>query len=66
MKKRTIYFHKTPFSYNPKEGWVEKTEEWEVEVMAIAKKYAMVRRKGCMPFVASIKELKLIEDGVIK
>ena len=37
------------------------TEVFAVEVMAIAKGYAMVRRKGCMPFVADFKELKDIK-----
>lgn len=29
----------------------------EAKVIAIAEGYAMVRRKGCLPFVLSIKEL---------
>lgn len=29
----------------------------EVRILAIAEGYAMVRRKGCIPFVASVKEL---------
>lgn len=30
---------------------------FEVRVMAIAEGYAMIRHKGCMPFVVSEKEL---------
>lgn len=30
----------------------------EVRIMAIAENYAMVRRKGAMPYVASVKELE--------
>jgi len=33
------------------------TDEWEVKVMAVSEGYAMVRRKGAMPYVAPIKEL---------
>jgi len=36
-------------------------EVFSVEVMAIAQGYAMVRRKGCMPFVADFKDLKDIK-----
>lgn len=35
----------------------ERLEAREVEVMARAKGYAMVRRKGCAPYVVSEKEL---------
>jgi hypothetical protein len=35
----------------------ERLEVREVEVMARAKGYAMVRRKGCAPYVVSEKEL---------
>ena len=41
--------------------WVNQQESRIVEVMAIAQGYAMVRRKGCMPFVADFKELKDIK-----
>ena len=37
------------------------TEVFAVEVIAIAQRYAMVRRKGCMPFVADFTELKDIK-----
>lgn len=29
----------------------------EVRIMAVAEGYAMVRRKGCMPFAVSLKDL---------
>jgi len=34
------------------------TERIEVRVMAEAEGYAMVRRKGAVPFVCQVKELK--------
>jgi hypothetical protein len=33
------------------------TEQVEVRVLAIAEGYAMVRRKGALPFVCQVKEL---------
>ena len=38
--------------------FVEEREEMEVRIMAIAEGYAMVRRKGCLPFVCMEKELE--------
>lgn len=35
----------------------ENINQIDVEVMARAKGYAMVRRKGCAPFVASVRDL---------
>lgn len=40
---------------------VQKAEEFEVEVMAVVSGYAMVRRKGCVPFVESAKHLTIKE-----
>lgn len=37
--------------------WEYKINKFEVRVMATVDGYAMVRRKGCMPFVCNIKEL---------
>lgn len=39
-------------------NFVRKTDPREVRVMAVAEGYAMVRRKGCMPYVASTKEIE--------
>ena len=36
--------------------WVARPEE--VRIMAEAEGYAMVRRKGCVPFVVQLKELE--------
>jgi len=36
-------------------------DEFIVEVMAIAHGYAMVRRKGCMPFIVDFTDLKDIK-----
>ena len=38
-------------------GFVTETEEFEVRIMAIAEGWAMVRRKGAMPFVARLEDL---------
>jgi hypothetical protein len=37
--------------------WTYEVEEFVVSVMAKSGIYAMVRRKGCMPFVSPIKNL---------
>ncbi len=45
-------------------GWLrmvkhdQSTEDVPVEVMAIAYGYAMVRRKGCAPFIVNFSELE--------
>ena len=62
MKKQmAVLKQKRPVSYNLKDGWTYEHTEWEVEVMATAGIYAMVRRKGCSPVVAQLKELALID-----
>jgi len=33
-------------------------EDYEVRIMAIAEGYAMVRRKGAMPFIARLQDLR--------
>lgn len=38
------------------------TDPRKVRVMAIAEGYAMVRRRGAMPYVASVKELEFNDD----
>lgn len=42
--------------------WAWKTETWDVEVLAIVGVHAMVRRKGCYPFVVGTKRLTM-KDG---
>lgn len=39
-------------------------ESFMVTVMAVADGYAMVRRKGCMPFVCREKELTPLPEKV--
>lgn len=39
--------------------WVSKTEKIKIEVMATSGIWAMVRRKGCAPFIV---EIGLLED----
>lgn len=36
------------------------TQEVDVRVIAIAEGYAMVRRKGAVPFVCTVKELRQV------
>lgn len=43
--------------------WETETTHFTVEVMARASGYAMVRRKGCMPFVSSEKDLSPYTAG---
>jgi hypothetical protein len=57
-KQMAILVRKTPVRFTPKTGWEYETERIDVEIMAQVKGYAMVRRKGCVPFVASLKELE--------
>ena len=57
MKKKAIHVCTVPVNFDGHK-WIYKTEEKEVLVMAIAGGYAMVRRKGCMPYVCPVKELK--------
>lgn len=44
--------------YEVKNGKIEAvTDLRDVRVMAVSEGYAMVRRKGAMPYVCSIKEI---------
>ena len=38
-------------------------DKFEVRVMAISEGYAMVRRKGAMPFVCNVKDLAPHREG---
>jgi len=38
--------------------WDHHIDSREVRIMAIAEGFAMVRRKGCMPYVCAVKELE--------
>ena len=40
--------------------WTYTTEDRDVVLMAVVGIYAMVRRKGCVPYVCDVKELSLI------
>ena len=59
MKQKAIHVCTMPVAFKDSE-WVYKTEEREVRVMAIAEGYAMVRRKGAIPYVCKLKELRLV------
>ena len=41
--------------------WVKQQESRAVEVMVIAQGYAMVRLKGCAPYIAEFSDLKDIK-----
>ena len=45
---------------NPLNSWGDRitTESFEVRVMAAAEGYAMIRRRGAIPFVCKMKELE--------
>jgi len=57
MKRQKMILRRTVPDSLEAEGWVNKTEEFEVLLLAIADGYAMVRRKGCVPFVEDTKNL---------
>ena len=46
--------------YGHKAEWVEELRD--VRVMAIAEGYAMVRRKGAIPYVCNVDELRKPND----
>ena len=64
MTKFRTAIHKlvSPEKYDGKK-WTYKTNLIEVEVMAIVDKFAMVRRKGCAPYVCQVKEIKEKNGG---
>jgi hypothetical protein len=65
MKKIYKIFNKTePYKYDGKK-WEYRTVVFEVEVMATVGIWAMVRRKGCVPFVCNTSELKVKENGTM-
>jgi hypothetical protein len=57
--KKMMYRHEFPALEWGK--FVRKQELFPVVVMAIAGVYAMVRRKGAVPFVVSVADLSEIE-----
>lgn len=46
------------------EQWEYKIDKFEVQVMAISGRYAMVRRKGYYPFICNVKELTFNNSNV--
>ena len=57
LKKLAIHHDKRPVSFNGKK-WSYKTTLKNVEVMAIADGWAMVRLPKCAPYVCEEKELE--------
>ena len=58
--KKMIWVNKMPKKYEKGE-WKYDIEKIEVIVMTIIEGYAMVRRKGCMPFVVLANKLEKID-----
>lgn len=56
-----IYNHVNVVVVNGK--FARETEQWEVRVMARAEGYALVRRKGGMPFAVREKDLQPAARG---
>jgi len=54
-KEYAIHNHAAYFVSN--NGTTKKVDPRHVEVLARAQGYAMVRRKGCAPYIASEKDL---------
>lgn len=57
MKEMAIHVRKEPEAFRDGK-WTYRTTMHEVRVMARTEGYAMVRFKGCMPFVVSEKTLR--------
>ena len=55
--KTAIHKFVSPDKYDGK-NWTYKTDLREVELMAVVDEYAMVRRKGCAPYICQVKEIK--------
>ncbi len=56
MAKTTIYHQ--PNTVVREGKFVKEISKIEVRVLAIAEGYAMVRRKGAMPFVCNVRDLE--------
>ena len=57
-KKKKMMIHTILEPIGSRGGkWTYRQDQREVEVMATAKGYAMVRRPGCMPYVAFLNDL---------
>jgi hypothetical protein len=54
--RHVVHVAVTPESYSGG-VWTHKTEHRDVILMAVSGKYAMVRRPGCAPYVAGLKEI---------
>ena len=61
LNKTYIQTIRNPVSFKDRK-WTYETERREVTLMAIVKNYAMVRRKSCMPYVVSVKELSEVTE----
>jgi hypothetical protein len=55
--KKAIHVAVMPIRFDGKK-WHYKTDRREVTVMCVSGNYAMVRRKGCYPYIAPIKEIE--------
>lgn len=53
---KIAYDRSYPDSFNGK--WIYKTMRREARIMAIVEGYAMLRAKGAMPYIESVKDLQ--------
>jgi hypothetical protein len=58
MKKKIMFLPREEATALVNGRWEHQTNTWEVELMATSGVWAMVRRKGCYPFVVGLKSLK--------
>jgi len=58
VKKHYVIHACTIYKKYDGHRWIQEIEERNVELMAKAGNYAMVRRKGAMPYVAPLKEIR--------
>lgn len=61
LNRPCVYHHKMVSIESGK--FVHGTVDWDVKLMAISGRYAMVRRKGCIPLVCEVKDLSPVQRG---
>jgi len=55
--KRVVHVCQSPIAF-VRSRWTYSTERREVVLMAVVRQWAMVRRKGAVPYVCELKELE--------
>lgn len=59
MKPNKEMMKAMPGAHEPPPKKTLRSTRFQVVVMAIVGNYAMVRRKGCVPFVANVRDLEV-------